>query len=217
MGLEEGLSRRDFIRTAGGIILVGGCGVSNIYNEIQDQSPVGAGDYANEIRLPPLSDSRYASKMLAYSDNLVEAQGNRAENMLGQPDSFYRQARFVCSYYDPLQVVVGFGGDFERVTIRAYFDRPLNVQGWSGQVIYLQKSREEIEKLKVNGKIFLNNFYADPERTEAGFAGPVYPETIGGEIQLDVGYTPERIFLFEAWPDSGSMEVGINYIARNVD
>lgn len=140
--------------------------------------------YGYNASLPPKSDSRYAVKLYAWSDNCL----NDPKKVLGASDNKY--ARFACTPDSPLELVVGFGKEFKRVWMINFHDGGLDVEGGAATPVVLFGAGDAV-KYVFNGS-----------RKESGYAdpNPRCEMCSGGDIQIDTGSGNERIFKIIATP-----------------
>lgn len=164
---------------AGLAILVNGCVL-----DFTGNNPVTGEDIVEDIGLPARNDSDpWASKIFTPASG-VEGMIGGAE---GDP------TWFEVTRDNPAIVVAGFSRPFSTVYAKVYSEQRLEVVGSSGVPVHLAKTMHR-EKI-------IGGFKTDPSRTISGYTdGPVHQGDYGGEINLRVGYTPERVLIFEVKP-----------------
>jgi hypothetical protein len=173
------VTRRNFLGIVGAGLtgLVCGQGCPGL------ESPIDADEYSHDVSLPPLGDSNRAQRVYDVLGNI-----NSKVNMLyGKMPTIFQ-----CTREDPMQFVVGFERTFSKVWVVARWNEDLEAQGWGGSpVIY--------NKPILNRRMILG-FLADESKTEYGHADAPEEHWVQqtGQMQFDVGYTPGRIFIFEA-------------------
>ncbi len=191
-------SRRGLIKTAGAtlVAVAAGCGIEGAIIPVDPSEAIDLIDevYNEDVSLPPLSDNPFAQKLYAYPDGMESP-----EALLYDWDGKY--ASFSCSPDSPLEIIVGFGVEFSRVTVGYFSDKEINVAGEGMSPVVLAKT---------SGAKTIR-FAPVPGRSEEGYAVP-RAELDYGSLQLDVGAGRGRYFRFTACPQSGTAEVGIDFL-----